>query len=115
MGATLDYAGDGFDFTQHRSEAVESYRGKRGLYEAFANVVRDILRVSIPSEYQIHSLEARPKDLESFGSKAQKAADNDPARPRYPDPLRDITDLAGVRVIVFFPKTISGVDACIND
>jgi len=85
----------GFDFDKHKFEAVESYRSKRGLYEAFANAVRDILRVSIPSEYQIHSMEARAKDLESFGSKAQKASESDPTRPRYADPMREITRLPG--------------------
>lgn len=115
MSTAMDVPDDGFDFAKHGSDAVEKYRGNRGLFEAFANIVRDILRISIPPQYQIHSLEARAKDIESFGSKAQKASDADLTKPRYADPLRDITDLAGVRVIVFFPKTISGVDKCIND
>ena len=104
-----------FDFPRHRSEAIEKYRAVRGVYEAFANAVRDILRVSIPSEYQIYSLEARAKDADSFGDKAARCSGNDPTVPQYPDPLVGITDLAGVRVIVFFPKTLAGVERCIND
>ena len=43
--------------------------------------------------------------MESFGTKASKPSELDPDQPKYPNPLSDITDLAGVRVITFFPKT----------
>lgn len=105
---------DSFDFAKHRSDAIDAYRACRGLYEAFANVVRDLLRSSIPPDCQIQSIEARAKELESFGAKAALRHDEVPSLPKYPRPLSDITDLAGVRVIVYFPKTLAGVDACIS-
>jgi putative GTP pyrophosphokinase len=61
-----------------------------------------------------HEIEARAKDLESFGKKAAKPLESDPRRPKYPRPLEQITDLAGTRIITFFPKTLSAVDDCIN-
>lgn len=105
----------GFDFQAHRSKSVEQYRPVRGTYEAFANVVRDILLVAIPKEVQLHSVQCRAKALDSFGDKACRPSDQDRNIPQYPEPLSQITDLAGVRVIVFFPKTLDTVNQIIND
>ena len=38
-------------------------------------------------------------------------SDSDPNAPKYGDPLREITDLAAVRVITFFPRTVREVGA----
>jgi putative GTP pyrophosphokinase len=41
-------------------------------------------------------------------------SESDPEAPRYPDPLSQITDLAAVRVITFFTRTVSQVDEAIR-
>jgi ppGpp synthetase/RelA/SpoT-type nucleotidyltranferase len=104
-----------FDFDQHREEAVEAYRNVRDLYDRFAEVVRQILEASLDSKHVLyHEIEARAKDIDSFGKKAAKRSETSANQPRYTNPLTQITDLAGVRVIVFFPKTLAAVDECIS-
>jgi ppGpp synthetase/RelA/SpoT-type nucleotidyltranferase len=61
------------------------------------------------TEIRIHSIEARAKSLESFGAKAAKPSESDPTLPRYPAPLKEITDLAGIRVITFLPRSVEQV------
>jgi putative GTP pyrophosphokinase len=95
--------------------AVEDYRKIRPLYKEYAMVIRKILMEAFSSmAIKIHSTEARAKDMHSFGEKAVTPAPDDPNRPYYPNPLSDITDLSGVRVIVFFPRTLDLVDGIIN-
>ena len=100
-----------FNFEEHRRKAVADYQPKRALFQAFANVVRGILIEALRAdEIQVASVEARAKDVESFGTKASKPSELDPEQPKYLDPLSDITDLAGVRVITFFPKTAEAAE-----
>jgi ppGpp synthetase/RelA/SpoT-type nucleotidyltranferase len=101
---------DPFDFVAHGRAASEAYRDIRPSYDRYATVVRDILRAALPADCPVHSIEARSKSLESFEHKARKLADDDPQRPKYANPLEDITDLAAVRVITFFPKTLTLVN-----
>src|SRR5690606_34921114 len=63
----------------------------------------------LASGIRTHSIEARAKSLESFGKKASKTLESDPSRPKYRDPLRELTDLTGVRVITFLSRTVDEV------
>lgn len=105
-----------FDFERHRNEAMEKYRRLRPVYEDFCEtavrLLSDILR---PDRAAVHSVVARAKELESFGDKAAKPLESDPGMPKYPNPLDDITDLAGVRIITYFLDTVSEIDRLISD
>ncbi len=104
-----------FDFEAHRRTAIDKYARVRPLYESFAAVVRQILRESIAARsLKIHSIEARAKSLETLGAKVMKPSESNPNAPKYPEPLAEITDLAGVRVITFFPRTVEAIDECVN-
>ena len=106
---------EGFDFDRHRRAAVEQYLAVREKYERFASTVRDILAQALEAAgTRVHSIEARAKDPESFGAKAELRSEANPGEPRYHEPLHDITDLAGVRVITFFPRTVDEVGTCIR-
>jgi ppGpp synthetase/RelA/SpoT-type nucleotidyltranferase len=97
-----------FDFSDHAQKATESYRDKQRLYEDFAEAVRAVVSTSLDAnQITTHSIEARAKTLESFRRKAARPLDGDPESPKYADPIAEITDLAGVRVITFF---LEGVD-----
>jgi ppGpp synthetase/RelA/SpoT-type nucleotidyltranferase len=105
-----------FDFELHRQKSVDAFAKVRPLYEDFATVVRNILRETFERKgIKSHSIEARAKSLESFGQKAMSPSDSDINVPKYPSPLTQITDLAGVRVITFFPKTLEEVDKNIRE
>ena len=105
-----------FDFAEHRRTAVEEYLRVRPQYEAFSMAVREILVQALMSnDIAVNSIEARAKEPESFGTKAGAPSENDPSTPKYLNPLRDITDLAGVRIITFFPSAVKSVGACIHE
>jgi len=63
----------------------------------------------------VHSIEARAKSVESFGKKASKLADEEGRKPKYSDPLKQITDLAAVRVITFMLSALDEVDKVIRE
>jgi ppGpp synthetase/RelA/SpoT-type nucleotidyltranferase len=105
-----------FDFDAYRRLALERYGTVRPKYEEFSDRVRSILQESlVDSSAKVASYEARAKTLESFAEKAGEPSGSDPDTPRYSDPLGQITDLAGVRVITFFPGTVDQVDKAILD
>ena len=107
---------DLFDFAGHRRTAVEKYLRVRPRYEAFAWAVREILVQALrAADITVNSVEARAKDPESFGTKAEAPSDNDPRAPKYPNPLGQITDLAGVRIITFFPRDVATIGHCIRE
>jgi ppGpp synthetase/RelA/SpoT-type nucleotidyltranferase len=99
----------------HRQKAVDSYQAKRSIYEIFASEIERILRVALMRQnIKVASIEGRAKDVESFGKKASVPSPLNPELPKYKDPINEITDQAGVRVITFFPKTIDQVDQVVN-
>jgi ppGpp synthetase/RelA/SpoT-type nucleotidyltranferase len=104
-----------FDFATHRQKALDAYQAVSGVYADLARAVYSILRTCLDGgDIKVHSIEHRAKDAESFGNKAAAVDPDDPELPKYPAPLTDITDLAGVRVITFFTSTETHVDAIIG-
>jgi ppGpp synthetase/RelA/SpoT-type nucleotidyltranferase len=96
-----------FNFGAHRESAVEKYKEIRPLYEDFSQaakvLITDILRTN---NVKYSSIEARAKEVDSFGNKAAKSSEKDPSKPKYPNPIENIKDMAGVRVITFLPQTV---------
>jgi len=104
-----------FDFNNHKHEAIQEYQRVHPLYEEYVVVIRNVLYEVFKSrDMSIHSIEARAKDIDSFGNKASMPSPDDPSKPYYRNPLSDITDLAGIRVIVFLPRTLDMVDEVIQ-
>ncbi|TXR51597.1 GTP pyrophosphokinase [Quadrisphaera setariae] len=88
---------------EHGQRARKSYETLRGNYVDFANVMHSILQHAISGRgVYVHSVTGRAKDLDSFAAKASRPHVEDPRRPKYTNPLKDITDLAGVRVTTYF-------------
>ena len=105
-----------FDFVEHRRAAVEEYRRIRGRYEAFAQAVKEILVQALrAADIRVSSVEPRAKDPESFGAKAELPSDSDHREPKYRRPIDEITDLAGVRIIAFFPRALASIGDCIRE
>ncbi|MGX4769922.1 hypothetical protein ACWAUC_08915 [Bradyrhizobium guangdongense] len=105
-----------FDFQLHRDKAVNAYLLRRPHYERLCLIVRNIIKEAVDRlGLKVSSIEARAKEPESFGRKAMKPSETNPSEPKYPDPLNEITDLAGVRIITFFPDSIAQVDKIITD
>ncbi len=105
-----------FDFKKHKSEAISGYSKLRPTYQLYAFTLKEILIKALKEKrINYHSVEARAKEIDSFGNKAAKISDDDPSKPKYSNPLKEITDLSGIRVIAFFPKTITEIGKIIED
>ena len=105
-----------FDFEAHKREAVTAYRERHGFYESLAATIKRILEETLKrKEIQVLSVQARAKEPSSFGKKAAQPSEADSERPKYPRPLEQITDLAGVRVITYFPDTVEEINQIIGD
>lgn len=105
-----------FDFATHERTAVAEYLKRYGFYSDLATVVKRIVEESLKRRsIRVHSVEARAKDPSSFGRKAGQPSDTDPAKPKYVSPLHHITDLAGIRVITYFPSTLDRIDAMLKE
>lgn len=105
-----------FDFKAHEQAAVAAYLKSLGFYEDFATVVKRILEESLKRRgIRVHSVEARAKDPTSFGRKAALPLETDPGKPKYNNPLSQITDLSGVRIITYFPNTLTEIDQMLKE
>lgn len=105
-----------FDFSAHEKVSVAEYLKRHDFYGDLATVVSRIIEECLNRrEIKVHSVQHRAKDPSSFGRKASIPSETDSNSPKYPRPLEQITDLAGVRVIAHFPATLSAIDQLLND
>ena len=112
----MSFQTTGFDFQTHQHKALVAYLEVRGFYNELASVVRLIIEEALKRRsVKVDSVQARAKDAGSFAAKAALPSDDDPSKPRYADPLREITDLAGVRVIAYFHNTLSNLDELVQN
>lgn len=104
-----------FDFGNHKLHAIQEYQKVLPLYEEYVTAIKHVLSEAFKSRHiNILSIEARAKEVDSFGDKASRPSPDDPSKPCYPNPLSDITDKAGIRIIVFLPRTLDMVDDVIQ-
>ena len=86
----------------------EQYRAVRQQYDSLASAIGAIINQSFSSKKGlIHKIEMRSKDEDSFIKKCNKT--NKDGTPKYSDPFKEITDKAGVRIIVFTTNHINQV------
>lgn len=104
-----------FDFAAHRRAAVDAYEAIRGEYADCARAVQSVLTTVLKHDGVVPlSIDARAKEVESFGDKAATTSETDPGQPKYPNPLDDITDLAGVRVITYLLSDVENVNGLVE-
>jgi putative GTP pyrophosphokinase len=107
---------ESFDFTRHEQAAVADYLRVLGYFEQLASATKRVAEEALKRRrIKIHSIEARAKDPKSFGKKASKPSKNDPNSPMYSNPIQEITDLAAIRIITFFPRTIEEIDRMLKE
>jgi putative GTP pyrophosphokinase len=104
------------DLASHEQAAISAYLRVQPFYEDLAGVIARLIQECLKKRrVKVHSVQHRAKDAGSFGRKAAIPSEVDPERAKYNDPLRDITDLAGVRVITHFPGTLTDIDQLLSD
>ena len=78
---------------------IQEYGRRLGLYEKFTKKVQDLIYELLKqTEIEIENISSRVKTLESFEGKLQ--------RKNYKDPFREMTDLSGVRIILYYKEDI---------
>jgi len=81
---------------------IESYRQIQPLYDTLCGRLKDLLVVIAKSEgLDFHAIEGRVKSSESFEEKISRPGKN------YVDPLNDIKDLCGMRVILYYQDDVA--------
>ena len=107
---------NGFNFRAHEQMAATAYLKHHGSYEDLASIVKRVLEEALKRRgIKVHSVQARAKEPASFGKKAVQPSEVDPTQPKYPHPLEQITDLAGIRIITYFPSTLDEIDRMLAD
>jgi len=106
---------ESFNFDAHRQRALDTYEPRRQEFAECAQAVRSVIASLLKDERVLHqSLEARAKTTESFGRKAASPSEDNPEKPKYPDPLAEITDLAAVRVITYLLDDVQRVNEIVE-
>lgn len=96
------------DFLNKQNKFISDYTEERSKYQTFARILKEILN-NIAKDYDpLAVVMARAKGVSSFAEKIIKKA-------KYQDPLREVTDLAGARIIVHFPHQVEKVCKFIRD
>ncbi len=89
-------------------EAVKWYEENKPKYELLARKVEDIITENIKQKnIQYHSITSRPKSVESYGNKAKNE--------KYTEPINEIFDMAGIRVITYLESDVEVVSNIIED
>lgn len=82
----------------------EYTRVRQPTYRLFASRVQELLTSLLKSGgIECHSVTSREKDPSSFREKITREGKS------YVDPFEDVTDLAGVRLITYFPKDVDKI------
>jgi ppGpp synthetase/RelA/SpoT-type nucleotidyltranferase len=96
-------------------EARLKYETELGLYEDFARSVASILERCLEEKHiKSQSISYRAKDPDEFERKAARPVPGS-ITAKYSDPLTQITDKAGVRVITYFLHNVDEIDEFIPD
>ncbi|ADO77258.1 GTP pyrophosphokinase [Halanaerobium praevalens] len=89
-------------------EAVKLYKKQRQDYIELREKVEMILKEALnENNLTFHSIESRVKSVESFKSKAK--------RNKYTNPVKQITDLTGIRIITLFEKEIHQISDVLKE
>jgi ppGpp synthetase/RelA/SpoT-type nucleotidyltranferase len=92
-----------------RREAVAEYRRRHDTFKAAVEKVKTLIRdLCADAGVSVHKIEARAKTVGSFASKLAESGD------RFKDPVREVQDLVGLRVIVHSLEEIALVSEVID-
>ena len=92
-------------------QAAAEYERTHQQYVGGARKLEALINELIGEEEGINYLTAtaRAKDPESFLAKASKPHPDNPGKPKYDDPLNQITDLVAARIITFLVEAVDRV------
>ncbi len=89
---------------------IEAFGRQRDIYAAFAKELENLLRSVIGATgLPVHVIESRAKSIESFREKITRVGKY------YVDPLVDLPDLCGCRIITYYSDDVKKVGAVISE
>ena len=89
---------------------IDAYRKLRPIYESLSQRVQHLLQdVAKTNGIDVHAIEARAKTVDGFAEKL--------ARPgkAYENPLEEVTDLCGLRVILYYQEDVDRFSKAVRD
>lgn len=87
-----------------QSDLETQYRGRHGTLAQFARRIESLCRDLLDQKHiSFHAIEVRAKSVESFLEKAARPGKS------YSDPLQQITDQVGARIIIYYPSDVDEV------
>jgi putative GTP pyrophosphokinase len=93
------------------SGVEEAYRQRyEAVLKPLASALENYLREIFQAEPRIDRIAARPKSIDRFVAKASAVIGG---RPRYSEPLRQIQDQIGARIITFYRSDVERVHAVV--
>lgn len=96
-----------------QSDPVAAFGQLRPRLATAAHKVKDLITAWLDTEgINYLNVSARAKTVKSFSAKANKCHPD--GSPKYTDPLNQITDLIGARVITYIPESVNRVCAIIK-
>ncbi len=88
---------------------VEKYKKLKPTYDNYTVRLKLLIEsLLIAENINYHLIEGRAKDVESFREKIRRKTS------KYSNPLKEITDLCGLRIIVYYQKDIEIIDRIIK-
>lgn len=95
--------------TKSNEDWINEYRKIRPSYINYCNKLKTLLSdLLLNSSIKYHVIEGRPKTIESYSEKLSRAGK------KYKNPLHEITDLCGLRIIVYYEDDIDKICALID-
>lgn len=89
---------------------VEKYKELKPIYEGFSQSLIVLLKSILDANnIKFHLIEGRSKEIESFKNKIETK------KGKYSNPLKEIMDLCGVRIIVYYQTDIDKIDSLIRE
>ena len=90
--------------------AINSFKTNYPIYENFTRDIKNLVeKVLLFKNIKYDHIEARTKSLESFSEKIGRDGKD------YEDPIHEVTDISGVRIVVFSLNDIEKVSSIIED
>jgi ppGpp synthetase/RelA/SpoT-type nucleotidyltranferase len=88
---------------------VHNYERIRPIQQQFTDRLTELLRALLAqSNIRFHTVESRTKEVSSFAEKIKRPGKS------YTDPLNEITDLSGIRIIVYYSEDVTRVSKLIE-
>jgi putative GTP pyrophosphokinase len=96
---------------QQRSPLEDAYRRRWPILQKLADELAQLICSYVKDELRIDRISARAKDVDRFLSKASSTNDG---TPKYTDPIAQIQDQVGARIVVFYQADVERIETVVR-